>query len=144
MTTALSLATATLLEPAALDEGSIRRVLSGLMKPGIDAADLYFQNSVSESWFFEDGIVKDGAHSIEQGVGVRAISGEKTGFAYSDEIDARSLLEAAQSARAISKGTVTPDGLMGQRPLVRSTGRALYAPVDPIDALGKLHVRVRL
>jgi TldD protein len=136
MNPTLQTAESRLLSPAGLDLAGLDRTLGALIGPGVDFGDLYFQHARRESWTVEDGIVKDGAHSIEQGVGVRAISGEKTGFAYSDEIDARSLLEAAHSARAISKGTVTPDGLMGQRPLVRSTGRALYAPVDPIDALG--------
>ena len=77
----------------------------------------------------EDGIVKDGSHSIEQGVGVRAISGEKTGFAYSDELDAPALLAAAQSARAIAR-----DGRAhGAHALRRSNGRALYPALDPID-----------
>lgn len=79
----------------------------------------------------EDGIVKDGAHSIEQGVGVRAIAGEKTGFAYSDDIHAQALMEAARSARAIAR-----DGA-AHKPLAlnRSSGRALYLPDDPIDAM---------
>ena len=75
MTDSLTLARKTLLEPAELDDRSLQRILSGLMKPGIDAADLYFQNSLTESWSLEDGIVKSGSHHVEQGVGVRAISG---------------------------------------------------------------------
>jgi TldD protein len=78
----------------------------------------------------EDGIVKDGAHAIEQGVGVRAISGEKTGFAYSDDLDAAALIASAQSARAIAR-----DGRQhaGQA-LARSNGRQLYPALDPVDA----------
>jgi TldD protein len=101
------------------------------MSPGIDFADLYFQHSRHESWMMEDGIVKEGSHSIEQGVGLRAISGEKTGFAYSDEIRLPALLEAAGAARAIARAG--QDGTA--RPLTHSVPRSLYAPVDPIDSL---------
>ena len=66
--------------------GACRQVLDAVMSRGVDYADLYFQLSREESWSLEDGIVKEGSHSIEQGVGVRAISGEKTGFAYTDEV----------------------------------------------------------
>ena len=70
-----------LLSPGGLAATDLDRVFNQLMGPSIDAADLYFQHSRSESWVLEDGIVKEGNHSIEQGVGVRAMSGEKTGFA---------------------------------------------------------------
>ncbi|HEY4583700.1 MAG TPA: metalloprotease TldD [Lysobacter sp.] len=135
MTNPLQTAESRLLAPAGLDMASLDRALCALVGPGVDYGDLYFQHARRESWTVEDGIVKDGAHSIEQGVGVRAISGEKTGFAYSDEIDARALLEASTSARAISKGTVVGAELAKDRPLVRGSGRALYAAFDPIDAL---------
>jgi TldD protein len=72
------------------------------MSRGVDYADLYFELSREESWSLEDGIVKDGSHSIEQGVGVRAISGEKTGFAYTDEVLLPALVEASDAARAIA------------------------------------------
>ena len=132
MTQSLSLAESRLLLPAGLDASGLDRAFGTLLGPGIDFGDLYFQHTRRESWTVEDGIVKDGAHSIEQGVGVRAISGEKTGFAYSDDINAVALLEAARSARAIAR-----DGAAhSPRALVPGNGRALYAPVDPIDALG--------
>src|SRR6476619_3551000 len=132
MTQALELAESRLLLPAGLDSGRLDSAFGALLGPGIDFGDLYFQHIRRESWTVEDGIVKDGAHSIEQGVGVRAISGEKTGFAYSDDINAFALLEAARSARAIAR-----DGSAhSPRALVPGNGRALYAPVDPIDALG--------
>ncbi|MCX7069402.1 MAG: metalloprotease TldD [Gammaproteobacteria bacterium] len=130
MTTALDLASATLLAPAALDEGAIQRVLSGLMKPGIDAADLYFQNSVSESWFFEDGIVKSGASHTEQGVGVRAIGGEKTGFAYSDELSLPALVDASGAATAIVRHGQT--GSLGN--VVPASRPALYPAASPLDS----------
>jgi TldD protein len=100
------------------------------MGPSIDAADLYFQHSRSESWVLEEGIVKDGSHSIEQGVGVRAISGEKTGFSYSDEIVLPQLLEASRAARAIAQG-----GAGAGKPLAIATGRGLYPAIDPVESL---------
>ncbi len=132
MTLPLQLAESRLLLPAGLDTNGLDRAFGTLLGPGIDFGDLYFQHARRESWTVEDGIVKDGAHSIEQGVGVRAISGEKTGFAYSDDINALALADAAKSARAIAR-----DGSEhAPRPLVRSGGRELYAAVDPIDGLG--------
>ncbi|TMN15814.1 metalloprotease TldD [Pseudoxanthomonas sp. X-1] len=128
---ATALAESRLLLPAGLDQTGLDRAFGTLLGPGIDFGDLYFQHTRRESWTVEDGIVKDGAHSIEQGVGVRAISGEKTGFAYSDDINAAALLTAAGSARAIAR-----DGAShAPRALVRGTGRALYAPEDPVDAM---------
>ncbi len=128
----LQLATQLLLEPGGLDQGDLARVLDRLMGRQVDAADLYFQATRFESWVLEDGIVKEGSHSIEQGVGVRAISGEKTGLAYSDEIVLPALLQASEAARAIAHA--------GQAGAVRAwtptAGRSLYAPVDPLETLG--------
>jgi TldD protein len=132
MTLPIQLAESRLLLPAGLDTGGLERTFGTLLGPGIDFGDLYFQHARRESWTVEDGIVKEGAHSIEQGVGVRAISGEKTGFAYSDEINTAALLEASKSARAIAR-----DGSMqSARMLTRGNGRSLYASDDPIDSLG--------
>ena len=133
MSQSLSLAETRLLLPAGLDASGLDRTFGTLLGPGIDFGDLYFQHSRRESWTVEDGIVKDGAHAIEQGVGVRAISGDKTGFAYSDDINAPALLEAAHSARAIARDG---GGTQQSRPLVAGQARALYAGVDPIDSLG--------
>ncbi len=121
-----------LLSPGGLSAGDIERVFARLMTPAVDAADLYFQHSRSEAWVLEDGIVKEGSHAIEQGVGVRALSGEKTGFAYSDEIAMPALLEAAGSARAIAKAGSNGVGI----PLALVSANALYPPIDPIDTLG--------
>ncbi|KQY51966.1 metalloprotease TldD [Lysobacter sp. Root494] len=132
MTLPIQLAESRLLLPAGLDTGGLERTFGTLLGPGIDFGDLYFQHARRESWTVEDGIVKEGAHSIEQGVGVRAISGEKTGFAYSDEINTEALLEASRSARAIAR-----DGSMqNARALSRGNGRSLYSSDDPIDSLG--------
>ena len=89
-----------ILAPSGLDERRLSQVLDTVMSRGVDYADLYFALSREESWSLEDGIVKEGAHSIEQGVGVRASSGEKTGFAYTDEVLLPALLEASDAARA--------------------------------------------
>ncbi|MHC9084534.1 metalloprotease TldD [Luteimonas sp. RIT-PG2_3] len=134
-TTPLAVATSRLLMPAGLDNLHLDRMFGSLLGPGIDFGDLYFQHARRESWTVEDGIVKDGAHSIEQGVGVRAISGEKTGFAYSDDINGEALLTAVQSARAIAR-----DGA-AHAPLALRSGhalssRSLYPALDPIDAMG--------
>lgn len=131
MNQSLDLAESRLLKPGGLSTDDLDRVFARLMGPSVDSADLYFQHTRSESWVLEDGIVRDGAHSIEQGVGARAISGEKTGFAYSNEIVLPTLLDAAGAARAIANS-----GSEGQaKRLARVEGRALYAAVDPIDSV---------
>ncbi|MBX9403840.1 metalloprotease TldD [Lysobacter sp. BMK333-48F3] len=131
MTLPLQIAETRLLLPAGLDAGGLERSFGALLGPGVDFGDLYFQHARRESWSVEDGIVKDGSHSIEQGVGVRAISGEKTGFAYSDEINGEALLAASRSARAIAR-----DGnAHAARALVRGGGRSLYPSEDPIDSV---------
>ncbi len=105
---ALALAEQLILRPAGLDLPQLERALGTALAGGIDAADLYFQFSRDEGWSLEDGIVKEGSSSIEQGVGVRALAGEKTGFAYSDEILPEALLDAARAAHrccAAARGT---------------------------------------
>ncbi len=101
MTESLALARQTLLAPTGLDDRALQNVLDQLMKPGVDAADLYFQQVLTESWSLEDGLVKSGSHHAEQGVGVRACAGEKQGLAYSDAIELPALVDAAQAAGAI-------------------------------------------
>jgi TldD protein len=128
---ALPVARGALLAPAGLDEDAVARVLGDVMNHAVDYADVYFQLIREESWALEDGIVKDGAHSIDQGVGVRAIAGEKTGFAYSDEVVLPAMLEAARAARAIARS--------GHGGAVQawhaSGGRGLYLPIDPVESL---------
>jgi TldD protein len=127
----LDVARAALLGPAGLDENRIASVLGDVMGHAVDYTDIYFQLTREESWALEDGIVKDGAHSIEQGVGVRALAGEKTGFAYSDEVMLPALLEAAHAARAISRS-----GADGSVQAWRATGgRGLYLPIDPVETM---------
>ncbi len=127
----MQLAQAGLLAPAGLDPGRLRQALDLVLGAKVDAADLYFQVSQEESWALEDGIVKEGSASIEQGVGVRALAGERTGFAYSDEIQPQALEEAARAARAIaSRG-----GTGAVQAWQRVNGHQLYQPVDPLLSL---------
>jgi TldD protein len=131
MSSPIALASQRLLTPAGMSVGDLDRAFGKLMGRGIDRADLYFQHSRYESWVLEDGIVKDGTHSIEQGVGVRALSGEKTGFSYSDEIALPTLLDASASARAIARSGAEHAAL----PLAARETRALYPAIDPVDTL---------
>jgi TldD protein len=128
----LTLARKSLLEPAGLGESDLARLMGQLMSGSVDYGDLYFQYSRHESWSLEEGKVKSGSHSIEQGVGVRAVAGEKTGFAYSDEIMLPALLEAAGAARAIVQ-----QGAQGRVPAAfrGEAGRQLYRPDDPLASL---------
>jgi len=120
-----------LLGPGGLTLDSLPAVLGELAGPGIDAADLYFHAQVSETWVLEDGIVKEGSFNLDQGVGVRAQSGEKTGFAYSNAITPEALSQAARAARSISRA--------GQQGRVQAFSSAqvsaLYAPDNPLDVL---------
>ena len=120
-----------MLEPAGLDEGHLSSALGSLYRKDIDAADLYFQVSRSESWTVEDGILKEGSFSVDQGVGVRAISGEKTGFAYSEDLVLPALNGAAEAARAISR--------QGQSKSVAvataGSSAALYPATDPTTSI---------
>jgi TldD protein len=121
----------TLLAPYGLDAGGLTRVFGQILSHQVDYADLYFQYSRGESWSLEEGIVKSGSFHIEQGVGVRAVSGEKTAFAYSDDISLPALESAAQATRAIAR-----QGAEGSAAVTRrNEGRALYLPHDPIASL---------
>jgi len=120
-----------LLTPYDLTATQLSGVFGELFGHRLDSADLYFQFARSEAWSLEEGIVKSGSFNIEQGVGVRAISGEKTAFAYSDEISMPALLGAARATRAIAK-----QGGAGRAPLLAGRGvPALYANADPIGSL---------
>ncbi len=131
MSNSLEIAQLNLLEPVGLEITDIQNTLDQLMARSIDLADIYFESSRSESWVLEDGIVKEGAYSIDQGVGIRAISGEKTGFAYSDEIVLPALISAARAARAIaSRGG---DGKL--QAWHKQTPLSLYPVNDPLDSI---------
>jgi TldD protein len=130
----LATARSLLLEPFGLTDATLSKALATIAEHRIDDADLYFQYTRSEGWSLEEGIVKSGSFGIDQGVGVRAVAGEKTAFAYSDDISEAALLDAAQTVRTIAAA--------GQSKTVKITGhhriaesRKLYAPMDPIATL---------
>jgi TldD protein len=132
MNDSLKLAEQQLLAPGGLGQAQLEQVLGDLMGPAVDSGDIYFQSSRHESWVLEDGLVRTGTHSVEQGVGIRAISGEKTGFAYADEIILPSLLRASGAARAIAR-----HGNQGQlQAWKKHQVPALYQPEDPMLAMG--------
>ncbi len=122
----------TLLAPFDLDPARLDSVFGRIFTHQVDFADLYFQHTRTESWTLEEGIVKSGSFSIDQGVGVRAVSGEKTAFAYCDDITLPALLSAADATRAIAR----QGGTGATRIDTRRPGRALYGPEDPVDSLG--------
>lgn len=122
-----------LLAPFGLDESHLARALAEIRAHQVDDADLYFQYTRSEGWSLEEGIVKTGSFSIDQGVGVRAVSGEKTAFAYSDDISEASLLDAARTVRSIS--AMAQGGKARVAPKKIAAGRSLYPGVDPIASL---------
>ncbi|WJG09723.1 metalloprotease TldD [Aliiglaciecola sp. LCG003] len=117
-----------LLDAADLSAAKVESALGLICQHQNDFADIYFQSSQHESWVLEDGIIKDGSYNIERGVGVRAVSGEKTGFAYSDDINPEALTKAAKAARSISSngGKFQIDGLNPVRTIQR------YYPENPI------------
>ena len=127
----LTLARQAILLPAALQDSDIQQIMNRLLSSPVDAADIYFQASHSESWVLEAGIIKEGSHSIEQGAGVRAVSGEKTGFAYSDRIELSTLLEAANHVKAIVRQG--QDAQVGLSNAPSTT--AYYAPINPLKSL---------
>jgi len=131
MKQSLDIARQQLLEKSGLEVSDIQKTLDQLMSYSIDNGDLYFESTRSENWVLEDGIVKEGAHCIDQGVGVRAISGEKTGFAYSDEIVLPALTQAASTARAIAKS----GGEGRLQAWKRQSLPSLYQPFDPLASI---------
>lgn len=131
MSDALSIAQEVFYAPTGLDDGRLNTVLGQLMGHQIDYGDVYFQSSRHESWSLEDGKVKDGGYNIEQGVGVRAIAGEKTGFAYSDDIHLEALTASAHAARAIAAQHQDTSVQAWQR----SQALNLYSADDPLNVL---------
>jgi len=141
----LAVARDILLTPFGLDEDKLLKALGTMFTHKVDYADLYFQSTRSEGWSLEEGIVKTGSFSIDQGVGVRAVSGDKTAFSYSDEISERALLEAAAATRTIARvGTGRVKIAGGMQP---QGGRSLYLPNDPLaslDATAKVQLLERV
>ncbi len=136
----LAIAQSLMLEPFGLSEATLAQALATIREHRVDDADLYFQTTRHEGWSLEEGIVKSGSFSIDQGVGVRAVAGEKTAFAYSDDLSEAALMDAARTVRTIAAA--------GQQRRVKVPGRTktaasrvLYAPTDPIgtlDSAGKV------
>ncbi len=138
--TLFATAESVLLKPYQLDGSQLQQVFGKIMTHRADYADLYFQYSRAESWSLEEGQVKSGSFDIDQGVGVRVVSGEKTAFAYSDEISLPALTQAAETTRAIARqgGNLSSGAVAGGKAIYtpsRAEGRKLYLPHDPIASL---------
>ena len=123
-----------LLSPYDIDTSGLQQVIGQILTHEIDYADMYFQYNRSEGWMLEEGIVKSGSFNIEQGVGVRAISGEKTAFAYSDDISMAALESAAKVTRAISSHGGNQSVQVIKRTAMEKVP-LLYLPDDPITSL---------
>ena len=120
-----------LLAPAGLDQATLSRVLADIHAHDVAFADLYFQHSRFESWSLEEGIVKSGTFNIDRGVGVRAVSGDKQAYAYSDDISLAALDEAAVAVRAIGRQGGAAIASLSRR----GSARALYSLADPVASL---------
>lgn len=132
MTKALDIAKQVLLSPTGIVQQDLEKVLGQLLGRAVDSADLYFQATRTESWSLDEGIVKEAAYSSDRGVGVRAMAGDKTGFAYSDDIILPALEQAAGAARTIAH--------QGQSGILQAwqapRGLNLYNAIDPLPSLG--------
>ncbi len=141
----LAIARRLLLEPYELDESALQRALATVFEHDADFADIYFQYTRNESFALEEGIVKSGSFDIQQGVGVRAVAGDKTAFAYSDELSQDALMEAARTVRSIARaggGTATV-----ARKFTARKATPLYAAIDPVasmDAVQKVQLLERI
>lgn len=131
MTGILEIAQQTLLEPTGIRQSDLDQVMSQLLSHQVDSADIYLQYSRLESWVLDDGIIKEGNHNIDQGAGLRAISGEKTGFAYTDDLSLSDLLQAAGAARTIARS--------GQDRRIQTSStaiaRQLYPAINPLESM---------
>lgn len=128
----LQLARQAILTPANIQDADIEKLMNHLLSAEVDAADIYFQSSHSESWVLESGIVKEGHHSIEQGAGVRAVSGEKTGFAYSDRLEMSVLFEAINNVKAITRQA---QNAQVNLKAMDKNARVLYPALNPLKSL---------
>jgi len=133
MKLALNIARDVLLKPASLDESGIEKLIRSMSNRRLDDADLYFQSCSYESWYLEDSEVKSGSYSIDRGVGIRAVSGEKTGYAYCDDILLPAMERAADAARsiAVSGGSIIKPIKISTAPIVR------YPGLNPIEGMSK-------
>ncbi|MBL8313321.1 MAG: metalloprotease TldD, partial [Rubrivivax sp.] len=132
----LAIAQGLMLEPFGLSEASLAQALATIVEHRVDDADLYFQTTRHEGWSLEEGIVKSGSFSIDQGVGVRALAGERTAFAYSDDLSEASLMDAARTVRTIAAAGQQRRVKVGGGAAVKpARSRVLYAAHDPIASL---------
>jgi len=131
----LNLARQAILMPAGIQDGDIEKIMNRLLSSPVDAADIYFQSSHFESWVMEGGIIKEGSHNIEQGAGVRAVFGEKTGFAYSDRIELPVLLEAANNVKAIVRQGQQADPSRCKVSIKAADWPKHYAMQNPLKSL---------
>lgn len=129
---ALATAKSLLLDPWGLGEADITRAMGEIFTHRVDYADLYFQYSRAESWSLEEGIVKTGSFAIQQGVGVRAISGEKTAFAYSDSLSSDALMASARVVRTIGAQGAGQQNVSQPGSL---SSELLYPAIDPVNTL---------
>ena len=127
----LALAQNCILAPSGLDESHLTQAFSTLLNSSSDSGDIYFQLRKHETWSLEDGIVKDASYNINQGVGIRAIKGDKSGFAYSDEIVLPALTQAATAARSIAKHGKSGE----QKILTKTNSPVLYSDEDPLNSI---------
>ncbi|MGM9513571.1 metalloprotease TldD [Roseateles sp. DB2] len=130
----LATARSQLLEPFGLTEATLAKALRLITEHRVDDADLYFQTTRAEGWSLEEGIVKSGSFSIDQGVGVRAVAGEKTAFAYSDDISENALMDAARTVRSIAAAGQSRRVRVPGEPVIAAS-RSLYGDADPIASL---------
>ena len=130
MTSTLEVVSKNILEPSELEIEQLGGFLHGLQSSYVDAGDLYFQTSQQESWVMDDGILREGSFNIEKGVGIRAMSEEKTGFAYCDDLSSNAITQAVNNARAIVK-----QGQSGSSAITLSSrpAAALYTAKNPLD-----------
>ncbi len=131
----LTLAKSILLAPYGLDEAMLTRTLASIFTHRVDYADLYFQATRSEAWSLEEGIVKSGSFSIDQGVGVRAVAGDRTAFAYSDDLSSDAILQAATATRAIAQAGGGRRKIQAASSFKSLHGHNLYLPNDPLTSL---------
>jgi TldD protein len=120
-----------LLNDHKINETEVFKLLSSMSENGSDYSDLFFQHSIAESWVLDEGIVKDGSYNITHGVGARCVSGDQTGFSYSDDLNLKAIKRAVDFAKGISnnKSITSPK-------ILKSTNySAKYAPISPLDSL---------
>lgn len=134
----LELAKKIILNPVGLDEGALEKLMKLLSVKNIDLADLYFQTTLSEGFGLEDGVVKNASYNVDKGVGIRAVSGEKTGFAYSDDIEIHSLEQACDAAKCIAKASQNKTVAINKQQkqnLSKDQQYKLYPAVNPLTEM---------